>query len=223
MAAPVEVFLSYSHLDSLLCEQLRRHLSPLVRRGLVARWSDHEIGPGEPWLDRINEHLNSAGIVLLLISADFVMSDYCYGAEMGRALERHAEGTAIVIPVKVRACETDGTPFAALEGLPEGFKAVTSWGNPDEAWASVARGVERAVARLHRRSTGAPPEPPSAPSRPVADRSRVTPAEVRKAADLLATEIGPVGRMLAVRIAAQTPGLGAFRDRIAAEVKRARG
>jgi len=79
----------------------------------------------------------------VLISADFVASDYCYEKEMKRAMERHEKGEARVVLVILRSCDWHSTPFGKLQGLPKDGKAVTSWGNRDEAWNDVARGIRR--------------------------------------------------------------------------------
>ena len=103
---------------------------------------------GQQWADQISEHLESARIILLLVSSSFLASDYCYGKEMGRALEKHEAGEATVIPVIVRPCDWHGAPFGKLQSLPRDGKAVTSWANKDEAWTDVAKGIRRAVEAL---------------------------------------------------------------------------
>jgi hypothetical protein len=143
--APVEVFYSYSHKDEALREELEEALALLKRQGHIAGWHDRAIIGGQERADQISEHLESARIVLLLVSSSFLASDYCFGKEMGRALERHDKKEAVVIPVIVRPCDWHGAPFAKLQGLPKDAKAVTSWANKDEAWTDVAKGVRRAV------------------------------------------------------------------------------
>ena len=101
-APPIEVFISYSHKDEALREKLGTHLSLLKRQGVIDEWHDRRIGAGQEWAGAIDEHLNSAAVILLLVSADFVASDYCYDLEMTRALERHDAGDARVIPVILR-------------------------------------------------------------------------------------------------------------------------
>ena len=87
--------------------------------------------------------MTRADIILLLVSADFIASDYCYETEMQKALARHAKGVAKVVPVILRACDWSGAPFAKLEALPKNAKPVTSWQNQDEAWNDVAQGIRR--------------------------------------------------------------------------------
>ena len=80
--------------------------------------------------DAIDEHLEAADVVLLLISADFLASDYCYDTEMKRALEKHKAGKARVIPIIIRPVDWKGAPFGELQALPKNAKAVTSWQLP---------------------------------------------------------------------------------------------
>src|SRR5690242_8818617 len=106
------VFLSYAHEDESYREKLSKHLSSLRREKLIEDWYDGKLFPGEEWEPQIFEQLHTASIILLLISADFLASDFCSDREMRLALERHQEGTAIVIPLLVRPCDWSHTPFA---------------------------------------------------------------------------------------------------------------
>jgi hypothetical protein len=142
----IEVFYSYSHADESLRDQLQKHLALLKRQGVIANWHDRGISAGSEWKKQIDDHLESAGIILLLVSADFLASDYCYDVEMMRALERHEQGEARVIPIILRPCDWMESQFGKLEALPRDAKPVTTWSDPDEAFLDVARGI-RAVAR----------------------------------------------------------------------------
>lgn len=143
----VKVFLSYSHRDESLKEQLDAHLSALKRSGTIETWSDRSIGPGDEWKREINERLVAADVILLLISADFLASDFCYKIETLNALERHARGQAIVIPVVLRDVDLRGLPIASLQMLPKDAVAVTSknWTSQDEALKNVAEGIRKSV------------------------------------------------------------------------------
>jgi TIR domain len=154
-ALPVEVFISYSHRDEKFRDDLQRHLSGLQRQKLVAIWHDRRIDAGQEWRHEIDEHLAQARIVLLLISADFLASDYCWGVEMKQALELHESGQATVIPIILRPVDWTGAPFGRLQALPESAKPITKWQDRDEAFASVARGVRRAVEALSDSRSGA--------------------------------------------------------------------
>ena len=139
--APVPVFLSYAHEDEALCNQLKAHLSLLHHQGSVSTWHDRLILPGMDWAHEIDTHLETASLILLLVSANFFASTYCIGVEMKRALERHAAGEAVVIPILVRPIDWKIAPLAHLQALPTDARPITSWSNVDDAWASVAAGI----------------------------------------------------------------------------------
>jgi tetratricopeptide (TPR) repeat protein len=145
---PLEVFYSYAHEDERLRDKLEDHLSILKNNGLITGWHARDIRAGAKWEQEISEHLNSADIILLLVSATFLASSYCYGIEMARALERHAAGEARVIPVILRAVDWEGAPFGHLRPLPTRAKPITSWDNRDEAFQDVAKGIRKVAKEL---------------------------------------------------------------------------
>ena len=145
---PVTLFYSYSHRDEALRDELETHLSLLRREGIIQEWHDRRIGAGKEWAEAIDENLEAANIILLLISADFLASDYCYDKEMTRALEKDEAGEARVVPVIVRSVDWNSAPFGKLQALPKNGEPVTSWPNQDEAWTDVARGIRRAIENL---------------------------------------------------------------------------
>src|ERR1700726_4202348 len=99
MVSPITLFYAYAHKDEQLRRKLEQHLSLLRQQGLITEWHDRQVVPGTDWDHAINTHLNSASVILLLISADFLASNYCSGLEMQRALERHQANEARVIPI----------------------------------------------------------------------------------------------------------------------------
>jgi len=144
----ISVFISYAHKDELLKDELVKHIKLLERQGLISSWHDRKIDVGTDWKGQIDKNLEQAKIIILLISADFLMSDYCYDIEMKRALERHEENNAIVIPVILRPVDWKLSEFARIQALPKDGKPVTTWGNKDRAFLSVAEGIRKAVTRL---------------------------------------------------------------------------
>ena len=144
-----ELFYAYSHQDEELRQQLENHLSILRRQGVITDWHDRKIGAGGEWEREIHEHLNSAHIILPLVSSDFVASDYCYDVEMKRAMERHEAGEALVIPIILRPVDWEEVPFGKLQALPRDAMAVTLWENQDEAFTNIARGIKKAVKDLN--------------------------------------------------------------------------
>jgi internalin A len=147
----VRVFCSYSHRDERLREKLETHLKLLQRRGLVETWHDRKIEAGDEWKRKIDENLERADIILMLVSADFIASDYCYAKEMERALEKHEQKEARVIPVIVRDANLQGAPFAELQYLPKDGRAVMNWPNKDSAWRNVSEGIERVIGEMRRK------------------------------------------------------------------------
>lgn len=146
--SPITLFYSYAHEDEDLRDKLNRHLATLERQHLIKPWHDRDIQAGTEWKCAVDENLNAAQIILLLISADFIASDYSYSNEMTCALERHNSGDAFVIPVLLRPCDIDGLPFNQLDFLPENMKAITRWPDTDEAFQEVARGIHKVVEEL---------------------------------------------------------------------------
>lgn len=145
---PIEIFYSYAHADERLRDLLEQHLSSLRREGLIINWHDRQIIAGMDWAHTIDAHLNSASVILLLVSPDFINSDYCYGIEMQRAMERHMSKGALVIPIILRPVDWQHAPFARLQALPTGAQPVTEWTNRDKAFLDVATGIRRAVEDL---------------------------------------------------------------------------
>src|SRR5450432_916222 len=142
---PVPLFLSYAHEDEALCNQLKAHLSLLQYQGSVSTWHDRMILPGMDWAHEIDTHLETASLILLLVSSNFFASTYCIGVEMKRALERHAAGEAVVIPILLRPIDWKIAPLAHLQALPTDAKSVTSWPNVDDAWVAVVAGIRLVI------------------------------------------------------------------------------
>ena len=160
------VFFSYSHADEGLRDQLEKQLAMLKRQGVIDTWHDRRIGAGANIEHAIDEHINSDEIILLLVSPDFIASDYCYEIEMKRAMERHAVSNAIVIPVILRACDWHYAPFGKLNATPRDGKPINQWPDTDEAFLQVAKAVRGAVESLSKR-TSPPTAQPRAPTVPV--------------------------------------------------------
>lgn len=145
----LKVFVSYSHADETLKKELLKHLEPLKRLNLIEAWNDRELKGGDEWDEEISENLEAADIILLLVSIDFINSKYCYDIELERALERHDEGTAVVVPVILRNCLWKHTPFAKLQALPTDGKAAFSHEDRDEAMTNIAEGVRKIAENIY--------------------------------------------------------------------------
>lgn len=144
----IAAFISYSHKDEALLDQLKPHLATLKRQGLIQTWDDRQIVGGSEWAEAIARNLETADIILLLVSADFIASDYCWGIELQRAIARHESSSARVIPIILRPVDWEDTPFRRLQALPKGGKPVTEWENLDTALVDIARGIRKVVEEL---------------------------------------------------------------------------
>lgn len=144
---PVEVFCCFASEDELLLRELRRHLALLEREQLIKLWANVDIEAGAAWQMELDRHLNNAQIILLLISPDFIASDYCYSVEMNRSLERHARGEVKVIPIILRPTDWQTARFSKLWVLPKGALPVVSagWPSRDDAFVSVVEGIRQAI------------------------------------------------------------------------------
>lgn len=144
----VSVFYCYAREDAEYRKQLGNHLSILKRQGVIEDWFDGNISAGAEWEQNIRNKLEECDIFLLLVSSDFLASDFIHNVELKRAMERHEAGTTRVIPIIVRACDWTEASFAKLQALPTGAKAVASWDSVDEAFSDVAKGIRHVVETL---------------------------------------------------------------------------
>lgn len=145
---PIKVFFSYSRKDRELRNELETHLSILKKQGVISTWHDREIVAGDEWARQIDEELEEADIILLLVSADFLASDYCYDMETTRAMERHEAGEAVVIPVILRPCDWQDAPFSKLLCAPTNGKPVSKYPDLDEAFLEITTEIKKAIQRL---------------------------------------------------------------------------
>jgi len=144
----MEIFYCYAREDGTLRKELEIHLIGLKRSYHLKHWDDSKIKPGESWGKTINEHLNTAEIILVLISPYFLASDYCYSKEMQRALERSKQGTCRIIPILLRPTLWEDMPFSKLQLLPTDARPITSWSNRDEAFHDVVTGIGKILKTL---------------------------------------------------------------------------
>ena len=146
----MKVFVSYSHKDKAALERLHTHLAVLRRTGSIDEWFDREILAGGDIDAEISERLEASGLFLLLVSPDFLASDYCVEREMERALERHRSGDARVVPIVVEPCDWTSTPLRGLKALPEDGKPVSEWTNENKAFLDVVQELRRVLDSPHR-------------------------------------------------------------------------
>ena len=155
---PWKVFYSYAHEDQELCKRLGVFLAPLKRQGKIIEWYDRMIAPGINWDREITSQLDSANLILLLVSPDFLASDYCFGIEIDKAMTRLKRGEVIVAPILLKQCLWKESPFSELQMVPRdtdnNIKAVVSWPSADDGLIQVAEGIRKVVSN--------PPPLPSA-------------------------------------------------------------
>jgi predicted ATP-binding protein involved in virulence/nucleoside phosphorylase len=144
----VKIFIVYSHKDELLRDELAMHLHSLMGQGLINVWHDKQIMLDSEWQKGIDSNLDSADIILLLISADFMASDYSGGREFRRAIERHNTQDARVIPIILRPTDYKMPPFSNLSILPTNSLPVTQWGNREEAFVNIAKGIRAVIGEI---------------------------------------------------------------------------
>ena len=146
----VKVFYSYSHKDEYFRDRFEVHMSGLKRKNIIEQWHDRKILAGEDWDNSISQNLKSADIILFLVSADFLASDFCYHQEVLVSIERHKRGECSVVPVIIRDCDWRSSPFYGIQGLPKDMKPVDSrfWYNEDEAMMDIIRGIKKLIEKV---------------------------------------------------------------------------
>jgi TIR domain-containing protein len=175
------LFFSYSHADEGFRDQLETHLAGLRRQGVISVWHDRRITTGSELDEVIDSYISTVDVILLLISPDFIASDYCCEREMSRALERHEKGEARVIPVVLRPCDWHGLPFGKLLATPTDGRPVTKWPNIDEAFLNIVTAIKGA---LEERGEKGKPSPRgramSAAARPLQEPVRSSNLRIKK-------------------------------------------
>ena len=141
----VKAFFSYSHKNESMRNELEKHFSVMKRNGLIESWYDRRILAGEEFDPGIMENLENSQIVLLLVSPDFLASDYCYEKEMQRAIEKHNKNESVVIPVILEPCDWKQSPFGKLQALPAEGKPISKFANMNDAYLEVVEGVKEVI------------------------------------------------------------------------------
>jgi hypothetical protein len=146
------VFVSYSHQDEKFREELELQLTILKNKGYLDWWTDKKLIPGDEWEKVILDQLEKADVILLLVSSYFLASPFCWGEELPKAIKRHDEGSARVVPIFVRVCVPEETPIEKLHGVPRKDRPISTWKDRHKAWAIVAAGIQKAVEEWRTRS-----------------------------------------------------------------------
>jgi TIR domain len=144
----VSLFFSYSHTDEEYRNRLEKHLAPLKREGLISGWHDRKIHAGGHLHDEISQHVEHDQVILLLVSADFLASDYCQDREMATALERHKRKEAIIIPIIVHPCDWKNTPLGELRVTPRDGKPISKHPHHDDAYLEIVTDIREAIPKV---------------------------------------------------------------------------
>jgi len=166
------VFFSYARQDRALRDKLEDHMSILKYRGFITTWHAREVLAGQNITEEVTHFLKKSRIILLLISASFMASSYCYSKEMMYALQRHERGTANVLPILLRPVLFTDAPFAKLKILPANGKPVTNWQDRENAFVEIALEIERLIVALKSPPIRGVRSGGSSKGRLVADRSK---------------------------------------------------
>lgn len=169
----MRAFISYSHHDKAALDRLHVHLKNLTRAGHIETWYDRDILAGSELDAEIERELEAADLFLLMVSPDFIASDYCVEREMKRALERHAAGKARVVPIIVEECDWKAMgELRQLKAVPTDGKAISEWANPNTAYLNVVQELRRIIEAEGEPAAAAkaPPEPDAV--RPAISRYR---------------------------------------------------
>jgi len=145
--SPWQLFYSYSHKDSDLRERLATYLAPLKQQNKIEEWYDRRIEPGQNWEKEITDRLDSANLFILLVTGDFLASDYCFGVEVERALARLKKGEVKIVPILAKPCLWQESRFSELQMVPRDTKPMTSWTSLDEAFVNVATEIRQIVSQ----------------------------------------------------------------------------
>jgi hypothetical protein len=159
----MRAFISYSHKDADLLTKLHEHLAGLKRQNLITTWTDREISAGGVIDAEVAKAMDDADLYLLLVSAAFIESNYCYDREFARALARQKTGESLIVPIIIRDCDWALPELRQFKALPDDGKAVTSrhWHTPDEAFTNVASGLRALVQRRKPSETAQPKRQPA--------------------------------------------------------------
>lgn len=148
---PFAVFYSYAREDAKLLDEFSSHLASMKRENWIEEWFDGDILPGHSWSEHIKDRLRRADIIVFLVSADFIRSEYCWMTELQFALRARKQGVVEVVPVIIRPVDWRRTPLGELHALPSEAKPVTEWVLRDTAWTNVAEGMRRLVVGITQR------------------------------------------------------------------------
>ncbi|MFK7772534.1 MAG: toll/interleukin-1 receptor domain-containing protein [Saprospiraceae bacterium] len=140
-----KIFISYSHKDESFKDELQSWLKSLQYSFEINVWEDRQIQIGDDWSEEISTAMEAAEFIILLISKDFLASDFIQDVEVKRAFERHKAGEAVVLPVIIRPCYWQQKPISDVQVVPKDGKPITKYDNADEAWLEVLQKIKERI------------------------------------------------------------------------------
>ena len=152
-AGPVTLFYAYSHKDTKLCSRLEDTLAILERDGVIKQWHDTATIPGDVWSKEIEAKLQSAELVLLILSIGFLASEFC-AREAAVAMQRYDAGGNVVVPIVLKLVSVADAPrlfdLECLPRGPNGLLAVTKWPDRDAAWVNISIGLRKTAEKIQK-------------------------------------------------------------------------
>ncbi len=144
-----EIFYAYAHEDRALVRQLQKHLTVLTRQDdNITEWDESKIMPDQNWRDEIKRHLDTARVILVCISPDFLASERFSSLSWEYVLKRYEAGEAVIIPILLRPADWRDSPFYRFQALPRNGRAVSSHASEDQALAKVAQEIIKVVEKM---------------------------------------------------------------------------
>ncbi len=161
--APPKVFISYAHEDRAWCERFQQHLGGLKHQGRLAVWADDQIMAGAEWDPAIRKELDEAAIIVLIVTPAFLGSAFCQTVELKRAMERHGDGGARVIPIIAEHCYWNSLPISELQARPQDEKRnllpLRAWPDPNVPLTAIVREIHRLIGPAEPGAAAESPEP----------------------------------------------------------------
>jgi len=155
---PISIFLSYAKEDKPFKDKLLKHLSSMIRRNQIDIWDDEQIAGGQNWKEEIESKLRTAQVAILLVSADFLASDFINDFEIPILLERGKKGEVSIVPMLIRPVYFQGSELSDFKGLPKSGKPISNWQNEDEAWISVVGDLVEIIEKKEKEILSATPQ-----------------------------------------------------------------
>jgi hypothetical protein len=139
-------FISYSHRDRKFLDQLLDHLKPLKRAGTVSEWSDKQIAPGSEWFVEIQTAIARSKVAVLLVTSNFLASDFIHEHELAPFLKEAEQGGVRVLWIPIRACSWQETPLKKYHAVCDPNKPLAEMkAERDKVWVKVCEAIKEAL------------------------------------------------------------------------------